>query len=176
MGTYRSAKDLARAQRDRANETSRMLKIEHGKLANDCYQEAHRITGGRLSTRMLRAMGHPYGRRSGSFSDIKSRKTVLGRQRTTKGTRMRLPGLPINRQSGRLQQAIKLNRRTGTGKVSQVYILQVLGNIAPYAKYVLSLGGTTRMVPRPFWTHLQKYWKKKNFNLLVKMRQKMRKG
>lgn len=176
MGTFRNPHDLARHQKAKAERQAHSLKVGHSKLANECYQEAWRITSGRISTRTLRAMGHPYGRRSGSYSDVTSRRAVLGRQRTVKGSRMRLPGLPINRQSGKLQQAIKLNRRGGTGKVSQSYVLQVLRNIAPYAKYVLSLGGTVKMVTRPFWTHLYKYWKRKNFELLLKTREQMRKG
>jgi len=175
MGTFHNPKSLANHQKEKAERLAHMMKIEHAKVANDCYLEAHRLTGGRVTTRQLRAMGHPYGRRAGSSSNIKTKRTTLGRQRNIKGTRARLPALPINRQSGRLQDAIRLSRRSGSGKVAQTYILQVLRNMAPYAKYILSLSGTIKMVTRPFWQTLFKYWKTKNFELLMKLRQEQRK-
>lgn len=176
MGTYRKPQDLANHQRVKAERLAHSLKIEHQRLANDCYVEAHKLTGGKITTRILRAMGSPFGRRAGSSSIIGTKRTTLARQRGIKNSRMRLPTLPINRQSGKLQDAIRLTRRGGTGKVTQTYILQVLRNMAPYAKYILSLSGTVKMVTRPFWATLYKFWKKRNFELLIKMRQEQRKG
>lgn len=87
---------------------------------------------------------------------------------------MKLPALPINKQTGRLQSAMKFQKRTG-GSAVQTYVFQIYRNIAPYAKYVLSLGGTVKMTARPFWQHLYKFWKKRNFDLLIKMREESRK-
>lgn len=176
MGKFTNANELAKKQRKKADQALKSLKIGHQKLAEDCYLEARKITSGRTSTKSLKAMGHPYGRRSSSYSDIKSRKTILGRQRTAKGSRMRMPGLPINKQTGRLQNSIKVDRRGGNGKSIQTYTLRIINSIAPYAKYVLSLGGTVKMVARPFWQHLFKFWKRKNFELLLKMREEQRKS
>ena len=174
MGTFYRAKDLARHQRLKAERLAHTLRVFHSNLAQDCYHEAKIITGGTTSTRDLNAMGNPYGRRGGSYSDIKSRKTMLSRQRTVKGSRVKLPPLPINKQTGKLSQAIKLSKHTG-GNAVQSYVLQVYRNIAPYAKYVLSLGGTVKMVARPFWQYLFKFWKRKNFELLIKMREEVKK-
>gem|GEM_PF-4812407 len=135
-------------------------------MCNELYEEAHKNLSGKVPEKALEKMGHPLGRGT-------TKSGEPGRQRKVKGLRVRLPALPINVQTGKLRDALKLYRR-GVGD-TQTYVLQVSKNLAPYAKYVLALGGTKRMVTRPFWANLQKSWRRKNFDLLVKMREEQRK-
>ena len=128
-------------------------------MANELYEEADKLLSGTTPTSELVEMGHPYGRNDG----IGGRP---GRQRRIKATRQLMPTLPINQQTGRLRSALRLTQRNkGT---AQVFILSVSRSVAPYAKYVLALGGTVKMVARPFWQTLFKSWKHKNFDILVK--------
>lgn len=161
MATFQDAAQLVRAQRARADGLARKFKLEHREMANQLYEEAHHLLSGGTSQRTLTALGHPFGRR-----------TVLngqpGRQRRVKGLTSLLPALPINTQSGRLREALRLLQRNSGSK--QVFLLQVSKSLAPYAKYVLNTSGTVKMVTRPFWAALQKSWRKKNFELLLKMR------
>jgi hypothetical protein len=112
---------------------------EMGKIAVE-------LTSGTVSTRELRRMGHPFSRRRPQAS---------------------VPKLPINKQSGNLQDAIRIVRRV-RGDGEEIY-LQVN---SPHAM-VLAKGGTSRMVPRGFFeafakrtqgilrTNVQKAFRKK---------------
>ena len=161
MAVFRDPGALAKTQRLRAEAMKRQLRIGHRELANDMYKEGFKLLSGDIKQRDLDAMGHPFGRR-----DTPDGKP--GRQRRVKGLKTLMPTLPINYQSGKLRDALRLSQRNQGEK--QVFVLQVLKSLAPYARYILSPSGTTKMVTRPFWASLQKLWKRKNFELLIKMR------
>lgn len=148
MATFSDPKALLRAQGSRFNRVLGDLVIEHERLTKDMKAEAVALTSGTVRTTTLRKLGHPFGRRAS------------GRKRG------RLPVLPINAQSGRLRAGfVRVKVPGGSGKIHYD-----LSNKAPYAKYVLSLGGTTKMVSRGFWRELRKVWRKRNFQLLMRMR------
>lgn len=148
MAVYSDPFALLRAQGSRFNKVLAEVVIEHERLVNDMKSEAIGLTSGTVKTRTLRRLGHPFGRRGS------------GRKRGT------LPTLPINAQTGRLRASFqKVRTSSGSGRVSYD-----LTNTAPYAKYVLSLGGTTKMVARRFWPELRKRWRKRNFELLMRLR------
>lgn len=139
---------LLRTQGNRFNRVLGELVIEHEKMTQVMKSEAIGLTSGTVKTSTLRKLGHPFGRRAS------------GRKRG------RLPVLPINAQTGRLRAGF--TRVKVLGSSGQIHY--DLSNKAPYAKYVLSLGGTTKMVSRGFWRELRKIWRKRNFDLLMKMR------
>jgi hypothetical protein len=130
-------------------------------MANALYAEAKLDLSGRKSKKELRRMGHPYGR--GAGSDGKP-----GRQRKIKNSRARMPNLPINKQSGKLYNALKLTKQKGK---LQRFIMSVNESLAPYAKWILRIGGTKKMIARRFWETVTKRWRKKNFDLLIKQRE-----
>lgn len=167
MATHRDPAKLAAVQRARALAMRTRLRVEHYKMCQELYDEAKSMLGGRTSVRDLIAMGHPYGRRAGTGG-------APGRQRRIKGTKGMMPALPINAQKGRLRDALHI-RGAHQGQ-KQVYVLKVDKASVPYARYILSPNGTRRMVTRPFWATLYKRWRKRNFELLVAMRERQRHG
>lgn len=140
---------LLRTQGNRFNRVLGELVIEHEKMTQVMKSEAIGLTSGTVKTKTLRKLGHPFGRRAS------------GRKRG------RLPVLPINAQTGRLRAGFTRVKVLGSGGK----IHYDLSNKAPYAKYILSLGGTTKMVSRGFWRELRKIWRKRNFDLLQRMKQ-----
>ncbi len=148
MARFTDPLALLRAQGNRFNRVYGELVMEHERMTREMKSEAIGLTSGAVSTSTLRKLGHPFGRRG------------TGRKSG------RLPVLPINAQSGKLRASfIRVKVQGGSGKIHYD-----LSNKAPYAKYVLSLGGTTKMVSRGFWRELRKVWRKKNFDLLIRMR------
>lgn len=139
--------DLLRSQGDRFDRDDRHLLIEHDELVQDMQAEARGLTSGTTSTATLIRMGHPLGRRLG------------GRKRGS------LPTLPINAQTGKLRGSWRRYKVDLSGKTYYDVIPTV-----PYAKYVLAVGGTTKMVARGFWREMRKRWRKRNFDLLLRMR------
>jgi hypothetical protein len=148
VARHTDPRSLLRAQGQRFNRVLGQLVIEHEKMTKEMRSEAIGLTSGTVRTSTLRKLSHPFGRRAS------------GRKRG------RLPVLPINAQSGRLRAGfVRVKVPGGSGKIHYD-----LTNKAPYAKYVLSLGGTTKMVSRGFWREMRKVWRKKNFELLLRMR------
>lgn len=115
-------------------------RVEFEKIARASLTDGIELTGGHVSSRQLRRMGHPFGR---GVSASASTRGGLKR-----GSRTRIANLPINIQSGQLRRGWHLsNRSVGT---TQRY---VLGNRARHARYILSPSGTRRMVGRGIWGH-----------------------
>lgn len=81
---------------------------------------------GQVSSRTLRMMGHPFGRGPGP-----------GKGNLKRG---RLPGLPINEQTGMLRSNVRAWKTNSDSFL--------LGATVPYAKYVLHPAGTKKMVAR----------------------------
>lgn len=110
-------------------------------MVDEVKADALNLTSGKVSTAQLRRMGHPF-----------ARARALVRTRGKGGRRSPVPKLPINRQTGRLQESLTVQKRYD-GPRGQVIVLY-FG--AKHAKFVLALGGTRRMVARGFWRELLK--------------------
>ena len=121
---------------------------EHEQMIRDMESDAKELVSGKVSKSTLRRLGHPFG------------KTAGGRKRG------KLPLLPINVQTGRLKRSLE-RRKISSHSSDRVYDI---GFDAPYAKYVLAIGGTKRMVSRGYWREVKKRWKKRNFDLLMRIR------
>ncbi|MBN9504002.1 MAG: hypothetical protein BGO01_03660 [Armatimonadetes bacterium 55-13] len=160
MAKFTSFKALARHQDARAKKIAVRAQRLHTDMVEDLNREAQDLSSGRVSTRTLRRMGHPFGRRMGSKSNLKTRRTTWARQRG------KLPTLPINVQSGLLRRSWII-RRTPRRGFGQRWDMR---NRAPYSKYVLSPGGTSKMVTRPLWRVLKQSWRKHNRQLIKKLR------
>lgn len=97
---------------------------------------------GNITARSLAALGHPFGRDGGlqrRFSLAKASKLGVKAKRSGRGKGY-LPGIPINRQTGRLYSEVRA-WQSDSGS-------WLLGSTVPYAKYVLSWSGTKTMVTR----------------------------
>lgn len=154
---FHSADALLRHQRQRFSRVRHIAQAEHLQLTEEMRQDAIDLSSGNVSTKTLRKLGHPFGRRaSGRMRGLKGKHRIQG---------FRVPLLPINRQEGNLRSGWRLAKSRSAN-------LQWadLSNVAPYAKYVLAIGGTKRMVSRGFWQELKKRWRKRNFQLLLRLR------
>lgn len=148
MALHTDARSLLRAQGKRFAKVRERMIAEHESMTKDMVIDARDLVSGGIKTPILKALGHPFGRRAS------------GRKRG------KLPLLPINVQSGRLRASLR-RTKVSSGGNSRAYDVKF---DAPYAKYVLAVGGTTRMVGRGFWRELKKRWKKRNFDLLMRIR------
>jgi hypothetical protein len=138
----------AKAAAERAGDNARALhKIRVEGLVFDHNQ----LTSGRVPTKALRKMGHPFGRQGGAGSatgmrgiqgDAK-RFQGIGKkgQISAKGV---LSPLPINRQKGKLRQRFFVQDRKNETR---------MGYRANPANAVLSPTGTSKMVARGFYSH-----------------------
>lgn len=137
---FTSAIALAKHQQARSAAAVHAQDRGHKYLAESGEDDFRDLTQGPLKQKQLNAMGNPYawagkaqrGGKAGFKSSLKG-------QITRKGFVSRLP---INKQSGKLYQAIFLDGPSGAMKEYR------LGSIAPHAKYVLNPKGTSLMVPR----------------------------
>lgn len=146
---------LAASQARRFRLTYQSWRIEHKRMAEGLMGDFQSMTSGRVSTRTLRKLGHPFSRtRAKRFKGgVKARVTSLG-----------IPKLPINRQTGRLQRSLRMTKVSGG---IQSYRLEFM---APHAKYVLAQRGTRKMVARGFWTEARKRWQSRNRQLYYDMK------
>ena len=111
--------------------------VAHQVFADGLEADYFELTGGKVTRRELRRMGHPFAKTG-----------TRGRQRR------RLDRLPINRQTGRLQKSIR-QRRLGFGAETR-WEIGFDRSKAGRSLYVLSRGGTKRMVPRGFEAEIAK--------------------
>lgn len=149
MGFYTSPIQLAVAQRSRFRRVILLQEEVHELLASFGHEDMQGQTQGPIKEKSLRAMGHPYARqrvktpgaaRGIVKGEIKAfRRSAATGQISAKGMVQRLP---INSQTGKLRQSIKLAGPRGPQKVYD------LAALVPYAKFVLSVNGTRYMVPR----------------------------
>jgi len=109
-------------------------------------EEDHQAyTSGTISTRQLRSMGHPFAREGKAARNAIQGKRRGSVQRTIKKGR-RVNGLPINKPTGRLQRSFESIQTNDRDKTVKMFFK------APYAKYVLSPTGTSKMIARGFYT------------------------
>lgn len=164
MATFYSPSALARHIKKRLSTNSSLIRTFHTEMVEQLLIEAQRKTSGGTSKATLAALGHPFGRKAGSHSKY----NPVTKRWTTKWARRRgkLPVMPINVQSGRLRRGFKIRRqrKQGFGQILEMV------NIAPYAKYILSPTGTSKMVTRPFRRDMDKEWRRKNKALLERLK------
>ncbi len=134
---------LYQSQKARFEKMGVDMRRMHGIMVRDTFDDAQRYTSGGVRTSELRRLGHPFGR--GRAAGTAGRG---GLKRGSKG-KTKIASLPINYQSGRLRRSWSLKLTKGSGG-AQTYIL---GNNAPYAKYILNPSGTRKMVGRGLWGH-----------------------
>jgi len=162
MAVVTTPAQLAFVQRARFARVIHKQVEVHKLIAQFGREDFYSLTGGVVSTRQLRAMGHPFARGGngaqrgivkGSISAFRAstRQGYFqvgknGRGGFKAGSAVKASGivdrLPINRQTGRLQMGIKLDGPVGPKMIYSLY------SDAPYAKRVLAERGTARMVPR----------------------------
>lgn len=144
MGTYQTLTQLRAAQLKRFEAMKGGIKEAHTIIARDGLEDFKEQTLGTVTTKMLRQMGHPFGRSGGAGSNTGVRG--VRNPSKFKGVKMRkgvLMPLPINRQkSNGLHSSIRQHGPSGATHRFDLYAE------APYAKYVLSLTGTKRMTAR----------------------------
>jgi hypothetical protein len=109
--------------------------------------EAFRALSGGVSQAELNRRGNPFGRKRGrSTQNIKRGGRVVQQVRTVRGKSL-TPLLPINAQTKKLRNSIRIRRRGGGTE-----LLVATG----YAAFVLGNGGTKFMVDRTFQRHMDK--------------------
>lgn len=162
MAVVTTPSQLAFVQRARFAKVLHKQEEVHALVAEFGKEDFYGLTGGVITAKTLRAMGHPFavshtgaarGIVRGSISSFKAANSfgVFGiSNRGVKGFKSVSPissngmvsRLPINRQTGLLQSSIQLEGPVGPKNEYSLF------SSAPYAKYVLSPTGTPRMVPR----------------------------
>lgn len=172
MRHFTSATQLANAHlqdmaRMRYN-VKRMIESIGDAAEKDMYE----LTSGRISTRQLTALGHPYARTGRSVKNSAGRMrgaSKVGIQTVSKiiGT-VAVPRLPINRQSGRLRSSI-YRRQVESDDVYKVTV-GFNPTIAGSSLYVVQRGGTRRMIDRRFWEEIERRWKARATATLVYLR------
>lgn len=131
--------DLARHKEMQLRKLWRGSEAEFDQIVRDSLQDGINLTGGSIRQKTLNKLGNPFGRgpRPNSFAGGGLKR----------GSRTKIPNLPINMQSGRLRRSWYVQRQGNTWK---------LGNRAPHAKFILSPWGTRKMVGREIWGHPSK--------------------
>jgi hypothetical protein len=152
MATTNSVKEFLNlmSKRDKAFKDGASKAFK--KVVFETTDYAHQNLEGTITTKQLRAMGHPFARAAVGINTpskmrkaaiLKGIKKVLG-----KGGKVNL--LPINRQTGKLQKAAYLKHFKQKG-MGETYEFGFNGGVAPYAKYVLAKQGTDKMRQRGYW-------------------------
>lgn len=163
MATHRTASGLARALEERFARYARAaFESCDDVLAKATLEDAIELTSGSLGEAGARAAGNPFGR---------GPKNPRGR------VRGRVPLLPINKRTGRLQQGLKLIRRDrGTGRFSSSAEWSVEIHGVDYARYVVPKKPDPRskMLFRPLWEELDKRRRRHLFDLKREFRHKSR--
>lgn len=161
MGVYTSPIQLQRAQARKFARMELLQKNVHKELLSESQKDYAIGSGGGVSTKSLRAMGHPFAREGSAARGIvknrgkfqtagKTYRTTFTKKGGQVGTknlaqvrRGIIQPLPINKQTGKLRSSFK---RYGTFETT------FMGFFAPYAKYVLSPTGTKKMIARGFYS------------------------
>jgi len=173
MGIYTTPTALMVAQRRRFAGVRLTMQKMH-KVAYEGGREDHLdYSDGSVSTKQLRAMGHPFGRLGGAGTNSGGRGIVKNRGQfkgaggylATSGVKTstgygfktgvksvvsgggKIRSLPINRQTGKMRTSLQLAGPSGPNQVVRI------GFNAPYAKYVLSPTGTSKMIARGFYSN-----------------------
>ncbi len=145
MAVYSRPLDLYKGQVARFQKMEYDMTKIHMEIVRGGREDLYNLTAGSITTKQLRAMGHPFGRglssKSSTASGLMRGNRAGRRSKQFTGKRFVNP-LPINKQSGQLRRGIFMHRTSG-GTLSYE-----VGSAAPYEPYILSPSGTTKMVGR----------------------------
>lgn len=143
MARVSSFRGLLAVQRKRFATVPQSLGAATRRMALAVADDLDELTSGTVSSETLREMGHPFGRGPGAAKNF-LKKGNVGMRGNTKPNlgRRRIPRMPINVQSGRLNRSIVFRQtRRGAFDVD-------IGRGVPYAQFVLHPAGTRLMVGR----------------------------
>lgn len=157
MGVFTTPAQLMLRQKARFVDVSLTMHQAHEILAKGGKTDFELQLTGKLTTKMLRQIGHPYARgarvlaihRLNGFVGVNENTITKKGKKGTKAskqqvsTKGKVSDLPINKQTGKLRRAVQLDKKTGTrGAIYDLY------SAVSYAKHVLSVTGTRYMRPR----------------------------
>ena len=149
MRVHHSATALYDAQLKRFATMGMTMREGHRDIAHKCFGRMSHYTRGGISQKTLNRLGNPFGRGASA-----AERTPTGLMRgadpakAKKHTgRVKIPLLPINRQSGKLRQGMYLRKTFFPGALQAF----ALGSDVKYAKYILHPAGTKKMVGRGIW-------------------------
>lgn len=153
---FNDAMALARKQSRFASLARRLMEKHQDALISAIKIEHQQRTSGRISEKRLRSAGHPFARNKFRAGFTRQALQADGPRKnryrqSSKGASPAaiFPKLPINRQTGKLQQAINSAKIRETQNERR-YFVGFRDSVAPYWKYVLARGGTRHMVPRGY--------------------------
>lgn len=156
MATFTRPAQLQARMKQRAAAATYGMGQAHKDLYTGGRKDHAQYTSGRVSTRELRDMGHPFGRkrsqdRSTGARGVQNGATQkdLSKHARSKGNRIRkgvLMSLPINDQTGGMRRSFFQSAEQGADRTVQ------MGFSADYARWVLSPTGTRKMVARGFYS------------------------
>lgn len=131
MGTFNDPFKLLDKQVARFKAMQGDMVKAHKEIASRGRDDLIELTGGKVSSKQLRQMGHPFGRGASA-----------GQRGPTKLMRKKIALQPINIQSGRLRGGIYIRKVSGGTQSYDV------GSMAKHSAYILHPAGTKRMVGR----------------------------
>lgn len=167
MSVFQRPADLARAQTARFNAMHKTHESVHEELVGQGQNDHNAYTGGGLSKKTLRAMGHPFAREGSAGRGIKDKAKqkkfagygrryafqatdkngkVVTQTKTQVQARGKVNPLPINKQTGELRRSFFRTKYGGKDRVVW------MGFRSKHAKYVLSPTGTKKMIYRGFYS------------------------
>lgn len=163
MSVYQRPADLARAQQLRFNKMALTQVKAHEELVQQGENDHKAYVLGGISSKALKAMGHPFARQGSAARGIVKNKKQFktygnryGYQSTTKKgvvnasrtqvSKGKVDPLPINVQTGQLRRSYFRTKYSGRDKVVW------MGFRSPHAKAVLSPTGTKKMIYRGFYS------------------------
>jgi hypothetical protein len=165
MRVHTSSSSLLRAQVERFRKFEGTVTELHEEMVAAGVADHKELTSGSIPTETFIALGHPLGRtgagRMRGISDLARQALKF---------RGSVPLLPINRQTGDLQESLKVEGPIGSDK------RYIVGFTAPYAPFVLSPTGTRLMVPRGFFQELERRNKARLHGQLLRARDMQRRS
>jgi hypothetical protein len=167
MSVYQRAADLTRAQQRRFDAMHLTHVKAHEELVGQGQNDHNAYTGGGLSKKTLRSMGHPFAREGSADRGIKDKAKqkkfagygrryafqatdkngkVVTQTKTQVQARGKVSPLPINKQTGELRRSFFKTNQAGKDRVVW------MGFRSKHAKFVLSPTGTKKMIYRGFYS------------------------
>lgn len=144
MKQHTTLTQLRIAQRERFKDIVGDIHAVHRMMATDGKEDFVELTSGTVSSKTLRAMGHPFGRLTSGDPGTGGRgvrnRAKFNSVLTRKGV---LAPLPINKQTGKLHAAITLSGPHGPKLAYDLF-----SNVRDGRQYVLKPEGTSKMVGR----------------------------
>ena len=167
MSVFMRPADLVRAQTGRFNRMNLNHITAHDELVGQGQNDHNAYTGGGLSSKSLRAMGHPFAREGSAARGIKDKDKqakfkgygkryafqatnkqgkVVSQSQTQVKAKGKVNPLPINKQTGELRRSFFRTKYGGKDRVVW------MGFRSKHAKFVLSPTGTSKMIYRGFYS------------------------